>query len=102
MHALCLPQNAPGMKEIEPVSVQCVISDGRKVSFICHQLNTLDFENDTGIKNFIWIDDNIEMFKYAHLKIPGTKRYKHAAETTICLEDVNHTAFEKFLKFVLI
>ena len=101
VHALSMPQNTPGKKEIEPVSVQCVISDGRKVAFICHQLNTLDFENDTGIKNFTWIDDDIEMFKYAHLKIPGSKKYKHVTETTLCLDDVNHLAFEKILKFLL-
>lgn len=89
------------MKEIEPISVQCVISDGRVLTFVCHQLNTLDFENDDGIKNFIWLDDNIEMFKYAYMKVPGDRRYKDITETTIYLEDVNQLAFEKFLKFVL-
>ena len=97
-----MPQNAPGMKEIEPVTAQCVVSDGRILSFICHQLNTLDFQNDNGIKNFTWVDDNLEMFKYAYLKIPGDKRYKDITETTIYLEDVNYMAFEKFLKFILI
>ena len=89
------------MKEIEPISVQCVVTDGQKMSFICHQLNTLDFENDNGIKNLVWIEDEIEMFKYAYLKFPGDKRYKDITETTIYLEDVNRMAFEKFLKFVL-
>jgi len=76
LHALSKPENTPGMKEIEPVNIQCVISDGRILSFICHQLNTLNFQDETGVKNFLWIDDNIEMFKYAHLKVPGNKKYK--------------------------
>ena len=100
-HAMSKPENYLGMKEIDPVSMQCIINDGRITTFICHQLNTLDFHTNSGIKNFFWIQDNVDMYKYAYLKIPGDKRYKGIKETEIFLEDANHIPFMNFLKFVL-
>eukprot|EP00794_Sanderia_malayensis_P014212 gene14212-15695_t len=100
-HALAQPENSLGMDRIKPVSVQCIINNGRHLTFLCYQLNTLDFTTDNGVKNLAWIEENVPMFEDAHLKIPGNKRYKGVKETSICVDGLNKEAFEKFLKFVV-
>ncbi len=89
------------MDLIKPISAQCVISDGQYLTFICYQLNTLDFTSDDGIKNIVWMEENVPMFEEAYLKIPGDKRYKGITETEIYVDGFNKEAFEKFMKFVL-
>lgn len=100
-YALKNSANTLGKDLIKPISVQCVISDGQYLTFICYQLNTLDFTSDDGIKNIVWMEENVPMFEEAYLKIPGDKRYKGITETEIYVDGFNKEAFEKFMKFVL-
>ncbi|KAI0231495.1 39S ribosomal protein L37, mitochondrial [Lamellibrachia satsuma] len=47
----------------EPVSTQCVMTDGATFHFVCFQLNTLNFDSGDGVKNLVWFDNNNEMYK---------------------------------------
>lgn len=47
----------PDVKELlQPVSVQCIYMDIKTFGFIAYQLNTLDLDNDEGLKNQVWCD----------------------------------------------
>jgi len=41
----------------EPISTQCVMTDGDIFHFTCFQLNTLNFETSDGVKNLVWFDE---------------------------------------------
>lgn len=47
----------------EPISVQCVSTNGIQFSFVCFQLNTLDIDSKNGVKNLVWFDCDNELFK---------------------------------------
>ena len=38
-----------------PLSLRSVVYNENKMAALCYQLNTLDFENDEGIKNQLWL-----------------------------------------------
>jgi len=42
----------------EPISTQCVMTDGDIFRFVCFQLNTLNFETCDGVKNQVWFDED--------------------------------------------
>jgi len=46
----------------EPISTQCVMTDGDIFSFTCFQLNTLNFETGDGVKNLVWFSDERPLF----------------------------------------
>ena len=41
----------------EPISTQCIMTDGDRFHFSCFQLNTLNFETSDGVKNLVWFDE---------------------------------------------
>ena len=51
---------------IFPLSCQAVLTDGRKFSFACFQLNTLDFRRDSKStrRNFLWIGPTVDLYEY--------------------------------------
>jgi len=42
----------------EPISTQCVMTDGDIFRFVCFQLNTLNFDTSDGVKNLVWFDED--------------------------------------------
>jgi len=42
----------------EPISTQCILTDGDIFRFVCFQLNTLNFETSDGVKNLVWFDED--------------------------------------------
>ena len=93
--ALSNPNNVIGTDKIEPVPIQCVITDGKRMSFVCFQLNTLNFKDDLGTKNFVWIEPGLTMFEEAKLDT------SEESNGDISLVGFNRYCFELFLKFVL-
>lgn len=49
----------------EPVTVQCIQSDGRLFHFSIFQLNTLDLNGSDGEKNIWWSSPRIELYQKA-------------------------------------
>jgi len=46
----------------QPLSANCIGLDGQKFHFICLQLNTVSFDSIGGIKNMIWVSDEMNLF----------------------------------------
>jgi len=42
----------------EPISTQCIMTNGDIFRFVCFQLNTLNFETSDGVKNLVWFDED--------------------------------------------
>lgn len=82
----------------EPVVVQNVNCTYNNFNFLCFQLNTLDISEDSGIKNFVWLDSNNELFvrkKCQPWKEEG-RQYKPPTYS-----DYNPAVFQKFLAMFL-
>lgn len=76
----------------QPLTAQCLISDGFRLSFISVQLNTLEFLTDKGVKNIAWIKPGVQMYKKASY---------NEAESEVCeVEDFNEDCFELFTKMI--
>lgn len=72
----------------EPVTVQCIQSNGKWFEFSVFQLNTLDIDNDQGTRNIWWSSPRLELYE--------TAGYVQGRPT---LEKYNPTVFQKFLAF---
>ena len=84
-----------------PLTAQCITSDGIRLSFLSYQLNTLDFENDSGIKNMVWVSPGVFMYDKAVLnEIPGAKK-KDPTTYEIEVQGFNEACFEMFMRMVL-
>lgn len=61
----------------EPVTVQCIETNGRCFHFSIFQLNTLDLHTCTGIKNYWWQTKKMELYSKADyiLGIPQVLDY---------------------------
>lgn len=46
----------------KPLVTKCAITDGIQFTFMCYQLNTLSFQEDTGIKNCAWSSPSMTLF----------------------------------------
>ena len=47
----------------EPISVQCIhTGNGIDFHFACFQLNTMNFQNEEGVKNLAWFDNDNALF----------------------------------------
>ncbi|KAM6919073.1 large ribosomal subunit protein mL37-like [Xenentodon cancila] len=58
-----------GQKLLEhPITVQSVGTNGRIFQFLVFQLNTTDFSGDDGIKNQMWLDEDVELYDFAKVK----------------------------------
>lgn len=69
----------------EPISIQCMYIDVKSANFLAYQLNTLEMEDDKGIKNQVWVDK------------PSTF-YSTVSEIDL-LTDYNPSIFPKMLAF---
>ena len=38
-----------------PISIRSIVFNDQKMALLCYQLNTLDFDNDEGVKNQVWL-----------------------------------------------
>ncbi|XP_015593654.1 39S ribosomal protein L37, mitochondrial [Cephus cinctus] len=77
--ASCAKQRfGTSVKELpEPVTVQCVQSNGKWFQFLVYQLNTLNLDGTEGIRNFCWTTSQIDLFDEAGYNIgrPVLKGY---------------------------
>lgn len=46
----------------EPISIQCIETDGENFHFSTYQLNTLNLNGTEGLKNYWWSSKRIKLF----------------------------------------
>lgn len=51
-----------------PVTVQAVGTNGRIFQFLVFQLNTTMLEEDDGVKNQVWLDEDVELYEFAKVR----------------------------------
>lgn len=52
------------VKELpEPITIQCIYSDGEQFYFSIYQLNTLNIDDKSGIKNYFWSLPKLDLYK---------------------------------------
>uniref|UniRef100_A0A3Q2DA80 Large ribosomal subunit protein mL37 n=1 Tax=Cyprinodon variegatus TaxID=28743 RepID=A0A3Q2DA80_CYPVA len=56
-----------------PITVQAVGTNGRIFQFLVFQLNTTDLSEDDGIKNQVWLEEDVELYDFAKVR-PLIKR----------------------------
>ncbi|TKS80393.1 39S ribosomal protein L37, mitochondrial [Collichthys lucidus] len=81
-----------------PVTVQAVGSNGRIFQFLVFQLNTTDLSEDDGIKNQVWLDENVELYDFAKVR-PLIK--KKQVKVPAGLAGYKPETFTKFLALYL-
>ena len=52
----------------KPLVTKCVITDGIQFTLMCYQLNTLSFQEDSGIKNCAWVSHSMNLFEMTAAK----------------------------------
>jgi len=52
-----------------PLVTKCVITDGIQFTLMCYQLNTLSFQEDSGIKNCAWASHSMNLFEKSASKV---------------------------------
>ena len=52
-----------------PLVTKCVITDGSQFTLMCYQLNTLSFQEDSGIKNCAWASRSMNLFEISPSKV---------------------------------
>uniref|UniRef100_A0A0B7A4B7 39S ribosomal protein L37, mitochondrial n=1 Tax=Arion vulgaris TaxID=1028688 RepID=A0A0B7A4B7_9EUPU len=77
----------------EPISIQHVLMDHDHFLFTFFQLNTLDLDLSTGVKNFVWTAEKAQLFK----KIKGQSWSLEESLQHDRLEDFEPSAFDKFM-----
>lgn len=81
-----------------PVVVQAVGTNGRLFFFVLFQLNTTDLSEDSGVKNMVWIERDLELYEYAKVR-PIIK--KKEVRVPAGLAGYNPETFTKFLSLYL-
>nr|XP_020475226.1 39S ribosomal protein L37, mitochondrial [Monopterus albus] len=81
-----------------PITVQAVGTNGRIFQFLVFQLNTTDFSGDDGIKNQVWLDEDIELYDFAKVR-PLIK--KKQVKVPAGLAGYKPETFSKFLALYL-
>ena len=56
----------------QPLSGQCIVTNGKTFTFFYYQLNTIDMNSDDGVKNLVHIAGPISMYK----KLSNLSRHK--------------------------
>ncbi|KAJ8274310.1 hypothetical protein COCON_G00089350 [Conger conger] len=82
----------------QPVVVQSVATNGRVFQFIVLQLNTTELEMDTGVKNMVWLEQDLPLYDYAKVR-PLIK--KKVVEVPAGLAGYQPDTFKKFLALYL-
>lgn len=52
-----------GKRLMNPLTHQAIVTNGRMFAFFCLQLNTLDLEQSDGVKNIVWMDVSLPLYK---------------------------------------
>ncbi|XP_028328174.1 large ribosomal subunit protein mL37 [Gouania willdenowi] len=81
-----------------PITVQAVGTNGRIFQFMVFQLNTTDLSGDDGVKNQIWIDEDVELYDFAKVR-PLIK--KKVVQVPAGLAGYKPEVFRKFLALYL-
>ncbi|XP_028283482.1 large ribosomal subunit protein mL37 [Parambassis ranga] len=81
-----------------PITVQAVGTNGRIFQFLVFQLNTTDLSGDDGIKNLMWLDEDVEMYDFAKVR-PYIK--KKQVKVPAGLAGYKPETFKKFLALYL-
>ncbi|XP_072298054.1 large ribosomal subunit protein mL37 [Eucyclogobius newberryi] len=81
-----------------PVVVQAVGTNGRYFHFLVFQLNTTDLSEDSGVKNLVWMEKDLELYEYAKVR-PLIK--KKEVQVPAGLAGYNAHTFHKFLSLYL-
>lgn len=81
-----------------PITVQAVGTNGRIFQFLVFQLNTTDLSGDDGIKNQVWLDEDVELYDFAKVR-PLIK--KKQVKVPAGLTGYKPETFSKFLALYL-
>ncbi|CAN9502973.1 unnamed protein product [Ophioblennius macclurei] len=81
-----------------PVTVQAVGTNGRIFQFLVFQLNTTDLTGDDGVKNLMWLDEDVELYDFAKVR-PFIK--KKEVKVPAGLAGYKPEVFRKFLAMYL-
>uniref|UniRef100_A0A672HEV7 Large ribosomal subunit protein mL37 n=1 Tax=Salarias fasciatus TaxID=181472 RepID=A0A672HEV7_SALFA len=81
-----------------PVTVQAVGTNGRIFQFLVFQLNTTDLTGDDGVKNQMWLDEDVELYDFAKVR-PLIK--KKEVRVPAGLSGYKPEVFRKFLALYL-
>ncbi|KAM8839452.1 large ribosomal subunit protein mL37 [Synchiropus picturatus] len=82
----------------QPITVQAIGSNGRIFQFLIFQLNTTDLTGDDGIKNQVWLDEDVELYDFAKVR-PYIK--KKEVRVPAGLKGYKPETFNKFLALYL-
>ncbi|KAK5918894.1 hypothetical protein CgunFtcFv8_022835 [Champsocephalus gunnari] len=99
-NALVRAQTLYGPQRVldRPVTVQAVGTNGRIFQFMVFQLNTTDLSGDDGIKNQVWLDEDVELYDFAKVR-PLIQRKQ--VKVPAGLAGYKPEAFSKFLSLYL-
>ncbi|XP_078121037.1 large ribosomal subunit protein mL37 [Sander vitreus] len=99
-NALVRAHNLYGPQRVldRPVTVQAVGTNGRIFQFMVFQLNTTDLSGDDGIKNQVWLDEDVELYDFAKIR-PLIK--KKQVKVPAGLAGYKPETFSKFLSLYL-
>ncbi|KAM9845397.1 large ribosomal subunit protein mL37 [Aulostomus maculatus] len=81
-----------------PITIQSVGTNGRFFQFLVFQLNTTDLSGDDGIKNQVWLEEDLELYDYAKVR-PLIK--KKQVKVPAGLAGYKPETFSKFLALYL-
>ncbi|CAB1456731.1 unnamed protein product [Pleuronectes platessa] len=81
-----------------PITVQAVGTNGRIFQFLVFQLNTTDLSGNDGIKNQVWLDEDVDLYGFAKVR-PLIK--KKQVKVPSGLAGYNSETFRKFLALYL-
>ncbi|KAM9789892.1 large ribosomal subunit protein mL37 [Neosynchiropus ocellatus] len=82
----------------QPITVQAIGSNGRIFQFLVFQLNTTDLTGDDGVKNQVWLDEDVELYDFAKVR-PYIK--KKEVRVPAGLKGYKPETFNKFLALYL-
>ena len=99
--ALSCHSNKMGEVLQQPLAAQCVVTNGIKTSLLCYQLNTLDLKNDDGVKNMVWLNEGLLMYKKAKLEEFKGSNKKSPVTFEPVIEGFNDSFFEVFTNMFL-
>lgn len=82
----------------QPITVQAVGTNGRIFQFMVFQLNTTDLTGDDGVKNQVWLDEDVELYDFAKVRSLIKKK---EVKVPAGLAGYKPEAFNKFLALFL-